>query len=86
MLSAKHRPLLAQAERDGVAVIVRAEPGENRAMTQDRAWEIARSVQAFTDDRGEFDAAACEVACRRRVLERHLGCGFLVSETAHQRR
>ena len=65
----------AQAERDGIVVIVREEPGENRAMTLDRAWEIARSIQAFTEG-NEFDAIACEAESRRRVLTKHLGCAF----------
>jgi hypothetical protein len=70
----------AQAERDGIVVIVRGEPGENRAMTQDRAWEIVRSIPAFTaPDSGEYDAIECEAECRRRVLSKHLGCAFDIS-------
>ena len=72
-----HKAMMAQADHDGVAVIVRADAGETRAMTQDRAWAIARSITAFTfTDDGDLDAAACEAACRAWVWSRHAGCGY----------
>ena len=68
----------AHADVDGISVSVRADPGETRAMTQDRAWAIARSIPAFVTG-GTLDAAACEAACRAYVWQRHAGCIYFFS-------
>ena len=77
-------PFLCQAEVDGITVIARGEHGETRAMTQARAWVIARSIPAFTDSSSGsssslFDRVSCEAEARRRVLSEHLGCSYDIS-------
>ena len=77
-------PSLCQADVDGITVIARGEPGETRAMTQARAWAIARSIPAFTASTGGsspslFDRVSCEAEARRRVLSEHLGCSYDIS-------